>query len=118
MDRSDVIKLISVSKTQDQYGVWRETLTEKEVFCRVDSVGATEFFNAGRNGLNPEFRITMFFGDYSGESMLIYHGSTYAIYRTYQRRDDMVELYVERKGGTNGQKGNGGGTGGGGQTDT
>lgn len=118
MDKSNVIKLLSVSRTQDQYGVYRETITEKKVYCQVESVGANEFFNAGRNGLNPEYRFTMFSGDYSGETMLIYNGSTYAIYRTYQRRDDKVELYVERKGGTNGEKGNSGGAGVGGQTDS
>ena len=105
MDRSNVITLLSTTKTQDQYGVWRETITERDVFCQVDSVSASEFFEGGRNGLNPAFRMTMFFGDYAGETMLIYDGKTYAIYRTYQKRDDTIELYVERKGGTNGKKG-------------
>ena len=105
MDRSNVITLLSATKTQDQFGVWRETLTERKVFCQVDSVTANEFFNGGRNGLNPEYRMSMFFGDYQGETMLRYNGMTYAIYRTYQRRDDIIELYVERKGGTNGKEG-------------
>jgi hypothetical protein len=105
MDRSNVITLLSATKTQDQFGVWRETLAERNVFCQVDSVTANEFFNGGRNGLNPEYRMTMFFGDYHGETMLQYNGMTYAIYRTYQRRDDIIELYVERKGGTNGKEG-------------
>ena len=113
MDRSNVIKLLSTTKTQDQFGVWRETITEREVFCQVDSVTASEFFNGGRNGLNPEYRMTMFGGDYAGETMLIYDGKTYSIYRTYQRRDDTIELYVERKGGTNGKKGDTGQSGGG-----
>ena len=108
MDRSNVITLLSATKTQDQFGVWRETLTERDVFCQVDSVTASEFFNGGRNGLNPEYRMTMFFGDYAGETMLRYNGITYAVYRTYQRRDDVIELYVERKGGTNGRQGDGG----------
>lgn len=105
MDRSNVITLLSATKTQDQFGVWRETFTERNVFCQVDSVTANEFFNGGRNGLNPEYRMSMFFGDYQGETMLRYNGMTYAIYRTYQRRDDIIELYVERKGGTNGKEG-------------
>ena len=108
MDRSNVIKLLSATKTQDQFGVWRETITEREVFCQVDSVTQAEFFNGGRNGLNPEYRMTMFGGDYAGETALIYDGKTYAVYRTYQRRDDTIELYVERKGGTNGKKGDAG----------
>ena len=108
MDRSNVIKLLSTTKTQDDFGVWRETITEREVFCQVDSVSAAEFFDGGRNGLNPEYRMTMFSGDYNGETMLIYDGATYAIYRTYKRRTDELELYVERKGGTNGKKGDAG----------
>lgn len=103
MDRSNVIKLISSTKTQDNNGVWRETLTERQVFCNVSSVTASEFFEGGRNGLNPEYRMTMFNGDYQGETMLKFNGRTYAIYRTYLDRNDNLELYVERKGGTNGR---------------
>lgn len=103
MDRSNVIKLISSTKTQDNNGVWRETLIERQVFCNVSSVTASEFFEGGRNGLNPEYRMTMFNGDYQGETMLKFNGRTYAIYRTYLDRNDNLELYVERKGGTNGK---------------
>lgn len=105
MDRSDVCTLLSVTREQDEYGVWRETITEREVFCSVDSVTRAEFFEGGRNGLNPQFRITMFFGDYDGETMLIYNGSTYSVYRTFYGKNDTLELYVERKGGSNGKEG-------------
>ena len=101
MDRSDVIKLISMNRTQDEYGRWVATPTAKEVFCQVDSITRAEFFDGGRNGLNPEFKFTMFFGDYNGESVVEYAGNTYSVYRTYLRRTDIIELYVERKGGTN-----------------
>ncbi len=102
MDRSDVIKLIGEeTRTQDEYGRWIATRTKKQVMCQVDSVTRSEFFEAGRNGLNPEFRFTMFYGDYSGESIVEYQGNTYSVYRTYLRRTDTIELYVERKGGTN-----------------
>ena len=37
MDRSDVINLIGVTRTQDEYGVWRPTQTSTQVFCQVDS---------------------------------------------------------------------------------
>ena len=105
MDRSDLIYLIGTTKTQDQYGVWRETPSKRAVYCQVNSVSAQEFFEAGRNGLNPAFRMVMFFADYEGEMILEYKGKTYAIYRTYQRKTDELELYVERKGGTNGKEG-------------
>ena len=105
MDRSAQITLLATARTQNAYGVWVETLTERTVFCQVDSVTRDEFFEGGRNGLNPEFRMTMFCGDYEGEKMLIYNGCTYSVYRTYQGRNDTIELYVERKGGSNGKEG-------------
>lgn len=103
MDRSEVITLLAATKTQNAYGVWVESLTNRDVFCQVDSVSRAEFFDGGRNGLNPEFRMTLFAGDYQGERLLIYKNSTYSVYRTYQGRNDTVELYVERKGGSNGK---------------
>ena len=103
MDRSEVITLLSTTKQQDDYGVWRETETGHDVFCQVDSVTRAEFFEGGRSGLNPEFRMTMFFGDYNDEKTLIYKGKSYAVYRTYIGKNDTIELYVERKGGSNGK---------------
>lgn len=104
MDRSDVCNLISITKVQDDYGVWRDTEISREVFCQVDSVTRAEFFEGGRNGLNPQFRITMFAGDYEDESIIEYNGKRYAVYRTFFSKTDTIELYVERKGGTNGEK--------------
>lgn len=103
MDRSDVITLLATVQTQNAFGVWEETTTSREVFCKVDSVTRQEFFEGGRNGLNPEFRITMFFGDYNGEREVIYKDKPYSVYRTFHGRTDTLELYVERKGGSNGK---------------
>lgn len=104
MDRSNVVKLVGVTQAQDEFGVWRATPTEREVFCDVESVTRAEFFDAGRNGLNPEYRVTMFFGDYAGEDTVILNGKAYGVYRTYHARTDAIELYVERKGGVNNGK--------------
>lgn len=103
MDRSTPIELLSATKTQNELGVWEETYTPLLVFAQVDSVSRAEFFDGGRNGLNPEFRMTLFFGDYQGERLLRYNGQTYAVYRTYHGRTDELELYVERQGGSNGK---------------
>lgn len=101
MDRSERITLVSTTQARNAYGVWTDTQTTRDVYCQVDSVTRAEFFEGGRNGLNPQFRFTMFFGDYSGEREVIYKGNHYSVYRTYQGRKDTLELYVERKGGTN-----------------
>lgn len=101
----DVLFLINDTKVQDSKGAWhRIEPSRRQVFCQVRSVSKTEFFDAGRNGLNPEFRFLVFAGDYEGETTLEYNGKTYSIYRTYRTPADYMELYVERQGGTNGKE--------------
>lgn len=102
MDRSDVVTLVGYTQTQDEFGVWHKTPSQRDVFCSVDSVTRQEYFEGGRNGLNPEYRITMFFGDYEGETTVIYNGTAFGVYRTYHAETDVMELYVEKKGGVNG----------------
>lgn len=104
MDRSNVISLITETKTQNSLGIYSKSYTYKDVFCNISSVSAQEFFEGGRSGLNPSYRMTLFSGDYEGEEMLEYNGKTYAIYRTFIKGTDTIELYVERKGGTNGKQ--------------
>lgn len=104
MDRSDIVSLYSEAITYDSYGVPQKTTTKRDVFCQVDSVTRQEFFEGGRNGLNPEYRIRMFYADYDGEILVGYKGLMYSIYRVYKNRSDIIELYIERKGGTNGEE--------------
>lgn len=99
----DILDLISTTKERDEYGVLRETATARTVFCRTNSVTRSEFFSAGRNGLNPDLVFTVFHGDYRGERTIRYHGDGFAIYRTYLiPGSDYIELYAQREGGTNG----------------
>ena len=100
----DVLILLQTTYTENDAGIQVPTNTKKEVFCQRRSVSRSEFFNAGRNGLNPTFVFVVFKGDYEGESICEYNGLTYAIYRTYETNDDYMELYVQRKGGTNGEE--------------
>lgn len=106
LDRSDVITLVGMTEVLDENGVWQTEENRTNVFCSVDSVTRAEFFDAGRSGLNPEYRITMFFGDYDGQQIVEYKGKRYGVYRVYHDKNDSLELYVERKGGTNGKNNN------------
>lgn len=99
-----VLDLIAVTQAQDENGVWQSTETVRQIFCRADSVTRREFYDAGRNGLNPAFKFTVFAADYGGEPLVGFGGLRYSVYRTYHvPATDYMELYVERKGGTNGQ---------------
>ena len=97
MDRSRVIYLIKNDKQQNQYGVWVDNTTERKVFAEVTSVGQSEWFEGGRQGLNPQYRFRMFSYDYQGESLLKYNNTIYSIYRTYVDKDEIIELYTELK---------------------
>lgn len=103
MNRSTPVELISTPQTQDADGVFRAgEETARTVFANVKSAAQTEFHKGFRNGLNPQFVFTMFRYDYEGESVVEYEGCRCAIYRNYNiPGTDYVELYAERKGGTN-----------------
>ena len=93
---ADIITLIKQTVTYDDYG--REEISESSttVLCEVESIQQSEFFAAADTELNPEYRFTVFFGEYDGENIVEYNNERFAIYRTYRTGDDL-ELYVERK---------------------
>lgn len=103
MDRSEVITLVKETQVRNDFGVYESVTETRDVFCQVRSITRSEFFDAGRNGLNPEFEFDVFSGDYEGERTVVFRGQKYAIYRTFQGRTDVLELYVQREGGTNEQ---------------
>lgn len=102
MDRSNTIKLLTPSYSQDSIGQFTATETTTTVFCNVQSVSREEFYDAGRNGLNPEYRVTLFAPEYNGQKFVEFNGVRYGVIRTYQGRNDTIELYIERKTGKNG----------------
>ena len=93
---TDVITLITQTITTDKYGNEEATEMEKTVFCEVDSISQTEFFAAENTELNPEYKFTIFFGDYDGQDLVKFNGARYSVYRTY-RTGDNLEMYTERK---------------------
>ncbi|MBR4211014.1 MAG: hypothetical protein IKR84_01320 [Oscillibacter sp.] len=103
MNRSTPVELISTPREQGADGVFRAgEETARTVFANVKSASAKEFHDGFRNGLNPQFVFRMFRYDYEGESVVDYEGCRYAVYRNYTiPGTDYVELYAERKGGTN-----------------
>ena len=101
MSKSTAIDLIHVTTEQDADGVLHQVENSHHVYAKVDSVTSAEFFEGGRNGLNPSLRFLVFTGDYHGEQIVRHAGMRYGVYRTYVR-GDTTEVYVERKGGTNG----------------
>lgn len=97
MDRSVAIKLVTETWDSDDYGVSEKTETLTKVYANVRSATRAEFYDGGQNGLSPEYVFTIFFGDYSGQQIVEYNGNRYTVYRTYQTKNDTLELYTERR---------------------
>jgi SPP1 family predicted phage head-tail adaptor len=87
---NDVITLLKVIKTTDEYGDMAETITRRTIFARPQSIGQSEFYQANAVGLTPEIKFVIEdFADYQGEKELEYQpfGGTlqrYDVIRTYR----------------------------------
>ena len=102
MDRSEVMYLVNTEKYQDDNGIWHTRETKRKVYVNVKSTSATEFHDAGRNGLNPDLVFTLFMYDYREEIIVEYKNKRYSVYRTYiiqNHGNDFIELHTERQGG-------------------
>lgn len=97
MDRSRVITLISENYVKDDIAQLVPQEKRRDVFCNVTSISASEWFEAGRNGLRPQYRAILFAPDYQGEITVELDGVRYGVYRTYIGKNEMIELYLERK---------------------
>ena len=97
MNRAEKIKLLTIEYTQDDLGEWTEVWTKRELFARVESVSMSEFYQAGMQGLDPDYKLTIWMNEYAGEDLVDYNGKIYAVYRTYRRDDGRIELYVSEK---------------------
>lgn len=106
MNKSVTIDLITTTYTTDDMGQrvpsTDGTGAKKTVFATLSSISRAEWVSysqTGRQGLVPSYVATVFMGDYDGQSQCEYSGQVYGIYRTYERDDEQVELYLERKAG-------------------
>lgn len=99
MNKSTTVQLITTTYERDELGQPIPVETARTVFCNLGSITRAEWFEAGRNGMKPQYKLTMFRYDYQGEPVAVLAGKRYGIYRTYLGRGDTIELYLEEKAG-------------------
>lgn len=99
MDKSNILTLIGVSYEEDSIGNHVEIESKRNVYCNVASVSGSEWMEAGRIGIVPQYKVTVFEYDYQGEEIAELKGKRYGIYRTYIGKNESLELYLERKAG-------------------
>lgn len=99
MDRSSILTLITTTYQTDAIKQQVPIETQRDVYCNVSSITRAEWYEAGRAGINPEYKATMFAYDYQGEKAAMLNGVRYGVYRTYLGRNETIELYLEQKAG-------------------
>lgn len=92
-------KLINRTVSFDELNQPTETETSRDVVVEVRSVSQSEYFAGRQGGLTPDLSFLLSVFDYSGEKVVEYNGTRYAIYRTYESDDNYVELYAQVEGG-------------------
>lgn len=68
-----------------------------DVFATIRSVGQREFFSAAQSGFKAEKKIEVRVEDYNNQPFAIVDGKRYAVYRTFERDDQKIELYLGQK---------------------
>lgn len=72
---------------------YKQEVRTDDLLCEMESVTRSEWSTAQQAGFDADYRVTLFYLDYSGQRTAIFHGKRYAIYRTY-RDGERVELYL------------------------
>ena len=101
------ISLVTIETEKDELN----QVVEKErdtttILAEIGSVSQTEFFSAGRIGLQPSLKAVVYDFEYTDEPIVkVYFTDTkvklYSVYRTYHiNGSDKLELYLEERGGT------------------
>jgi SPP1 family predicted phage head-tail adaptor len=94
---NEILKLITVTQTTDEYGDQVAGETTREVFAKLGNIGQKEFYQAQAVGLQPELKFVLAdYLDYEGEALVEYNGQRYRVLRTY-RSGQELELTVYRE---------------------
>ena len=91
---NELLTLVGRVLAADGYTVTEET--RRDVFCRLASIGQTEFYQAQATDLRPELKFILTdYLDYSGEYLCIYAGEWYRVIRTF-RVGQELEIVVQK----------------------
>lgn len=93
----DILNLIRTQQSVDDYGDLVTVETPRQVFCRVESIGTKEFYQAAATGLKPEIKFVLAdCYDYNGEQLIDYQGTRYRVLRTYRTGQELeITCYTE-----------------------
>lgn len=83
----DVIRLIKQTYTRDEEGNQIPSETPRQVYCQVESVTRSEFYQAAQADVHPEYMfILTHYRDYEGEKFIKYTDWTQKEHMLYVTR--------------------------------
>jgi hypothetical protein len=94
MAMNELLTLVHRDLASDGYTVLTEI--KREVFCKLASIGQTEFYQAQATDLRPELKFVLAdYLAYEDEYLCIYNGEWYRVIRTY-RKGQELEIVVQK----------------------
>jgi len=93
--KDKIIYLITETTTENTMG---DIITEKsyrKTFAAKKSIRQSEHYQAGANGLKPEFTFIIWTREYKGEQCLKFEGKEYLIIRVYEPNSEEIELVCQ-----------------------
>lgn len=104
MINEGIIYLIKSTYTPNEYGVREKSESKSKVRASISGTTASEFYEAGRNGISvSDMVFTIPARKYHGEIVVEFKENRYSVFRTYPVAEDLIEIHVETKAGTNGK---------------
>lgn len=91
----DIIKLISITYTENSIGDIIEQKVKRDVFANKKSVRQSEFYQSMATGLRPEIMFEVRSVEYANEKKLEFNNKEYSIIREYSKNGEITELICQ-----------------------
>lgn len=89
------LTLVRASRTADAYQT--PTTASRTVYAEKLPNYAGEFETASAGGYELQHIMKIHAFEYAGEKAALYKGQEYEVYRSFQKSDDWIELYLSTK---------------------
>jgi SPP1 family predicted phage head-tail adaptor len=94
---NQVIELVTKTITFDEIGQELETVNYVQVMAEKNPIQRAEFFNGGTIGIKPAAMFKIRECDYTEQKEIRFNSDIYTIYRVFSVKNEMIELYCEKR---------------------
>lgn len=88
--------LVTIKNTVNEIGDNIQSESIRKVYCDINSVRQTEFYQAQANGYKAELSVIVRDFEYKNEEIAEFNSIRYKILRSYDKKDGTIELTLIR----------------------